>query len=137
MRTYNFLPTSRYFGIPTKTMETEDGRKVAYLRRRFLPSPENFELLYLHTVMENDRLDLLANAYFSDPEAFWRIADANAAMRPDELTETPGRMLCITLPEGLPGIPDAYSFRSNQLMQMTNAAGPFGLPGVVTGVPNV
>jgi hypothetical protein len=33
----------------------------------------------------------------------WRLCDANGAMRPDELTETPGRRLRITLPEGIPG----------------------------------
>ena len=37
------------------------------------------------------------------PRQFWRVCDANAAMRPDELTETIGRRLRITLPEGIPG----------------------------------
>lgn len=136
MRTYNFAPTSRYFGILTTTMETEDGRKAVYLRRRFLPPPENFELLYLHTVMENDRLDLLANTYFSDPEAFWRIADANGAMRPNELTETVGRMLRITLPEGIPGIPNANSVRPDELLDMTRHTVPVQLPNGISGVSN-
>ena len=42
-----------------------------------------------------------------DPEAFWRIADANSALRPQDLTRTPGRRLRITLPEGIPGVPGA------------------------------
>ena len=42
-------------------------------------------------------------AYLGDPEQFWRLCDANGAMRPDELTETVGRRLRITLPEGVPG----------------------------------
>jgi hypothetical protein len=33
------------------------------------------------------------------------VADANGAMRPDELTEEIGRKLRITLPEGVPGTP--------------------------------
>ena len=39
--------------------------------------------------------------YLGDPELFWRLCDANVAMRPAELTETIGRRLHITLPEGM------------------------------------
>jgi len=56
---------------------------------------------------EGDRLDNLTFDYLGDPEQFWRIADANRAMRPDELTETIGRQLRITLPEGIPGASNA------------------------------
>jgi hypothetical protein len=38
---------------------------------------------------------------------FWRICDANRAMRPGALTETIGSRLRITLPEGIPGTEDA------------------------------
>ena len=54
-------------------------------------------------LMLDERLDNITAKYMDDPEAFWRIADANAAMRPEELTETIGRRLRITLPEGIPG----------------------------------
>ena len=54
---------------------------------------------------EGERLDNIAAQYLGDPEQFWRICDANGAMRPDELTETVGRRLRITLPEGIPGAP--------------------------------
>lgn len=105
--TFNFPPTSRYYGIETVTLETDDGRKIVYLRRRFVPPPERFALLLEHAVVEGERLDHIAANHLDDPEAFWRIADANAAMRPEELTETIGRRLRITLPEGIPGIPNA------------------------------
>ncbi len=107
MITYNFLPTSRYYGIDMATLKSKDGRTVAYVRRRFLPPPERFALVREHSVSEGERLDQIAAKYLSDPEAFWRIADANAAMRPEELTETIGRRLRITLPEGIPGTPNA------------------------------
>lgn len=107
MVTYNFPPTSRYYGIETATMKTLSGETVVYLRRRFLPSPDRFVLLLEHKVVEGERLDNIAAKYMDDPEAFWRIADANAAMRPEELTETIGRSLRITLPEGIPGTPNA------------------------------
>ena len=107
MATYNFPPQSRYHDIETATLTTNDGRVLAYLRRRFLPAPERFSLLFEHVVSEGERLDQIAGKHLGDAEAFWRIADANAAMRPEGLTETIGRRLRITLPEGIPGTPNA------------------------------
>jgi hypothetical protein len=100
-----FPPNSRYHTTGATTMETGDGRTVVYLRRRFAPQPSVFALLLEHAVVEGDRLDNLAAHYFGDPELFWRICDANAAMRPEALTEAVGRRLRITLPEGIPGQP--------------------------------
>jgi hypothetical protein len=102
-----FPPTSRYHGIDLATMELNDGRAIIYLRRRFIPQPERFELLQEHTVTEGERLDNITALYLGDPEQFWRVCDANRAMRPAELTERIGRRLRITLPEGVPGIPNA------------------------------
>jgi nucleoid-associated protein YgaU len=79
---------------------------TAYLRRRFLPQPERFALLQTHTVTQGERLDNLTAAYLGDPEQFWRVADANRAMRPDDLIVV-GRVLRITLPEGIPGVTGA------------------------------
>ena len=107
MATHNLPPTSRYYGLETAVIRTADDREIIYLRRRFLPAPQRFALLAEHVVTAGERLDHLAAKYLTDPEAFWRIADANAAMRPEELTEIPGRRLRITLPEGIPGTPDA------------------------------
>ena len=107
MTIYDFPPTSRYHGIETVTLKSEDGRTIVYLRRRFVPSPERFAPWQEHVVSEGERLDNVTAKYLGDPEAFWRIADANAAMRPEELTETIGRRLRITMPEGVPGIPNA------------------------------
>jgi hypothetical protein len=98
-----FPPTSRYHGIDTATMETTDGRTIIYLRRRFVPPQERFALIQEHTVTQGDRLDNLASQYLGDPEQFWHLCDANNAIRPEELIEAVGRMLRITLPEGIPG----------------------------------
>jgi hypothetical protein len=106
MTTYNFPPTSRYYGIDTLTIAS-GGRQIVYLKRRFLPSPDQFSILQLHTVTDGERLDNIAAQFMDDPTVFWRIADANAAMRPEKLTEQPGRILRITLPLGVPGIPNA------------------------------
>ncbi|HEV2862140.1 MAG TPA: hypothetical protein VGX48_14110 [Pyrinomonadaceae bacterium] len=102
-----FPITSRYYAIEIATRETADGKQVAYLRRRFVPAPERFELLAEHVVVEGERLDHLAARYVGDPEQFWRLCDSNGAIRPEELTETTGRRLRITLPEGIPGTPHA------------------------------
>lgn len=99
--------TSRYFGIPTSTLVDEHGETVRYLQRRFVPDPERFIGIGVHIVAMGDRLDNVTARYLSDPEQFWRVCDANRALRPAELTEEPGRKLSITLPEGIPGTPHA------------------------------
>jgi hypothetical protein len=98
-----FAPTSRYYGIDTETLTTADGKPIIYLKRRFLPSPDRFQLLQEHTVTQAERLDNIAAKFLGDPELFWRIADANGAMRAEELVQTVGRKLRITLPEGIAG----------------------------------
>ncbi|HEX7112541.1 MAG TPA: LysM domain-containing protein [Mizugakiibacter sp.] len=102
-----FPPTSRYALTPTGTFLRADGTPVAYLKRRFVPAPEAFALLQWHTVLQGERLDNIAAQYLGDPEQFWRLCDANRALRPEELTEIVGRRLRITLPEGIPGAPNA------------------------------
>jgi hypothetical protein len=102
-----FPPSSRYYGVAAAQMSLPDGTTVVYLRRRFLPPPENFALLQEHVVAAGDRIDNIAAHYLGDPLQYWRICDANRAVRPAELTDTAGRRLRITLPEGVPGAPDA------------------------------
>lgn len=97
-----FPPNSRYHDTEIVQLVTGDGRTVAYMRRRFVSPPEAFVTLQEHRVMEGERIDQLAAKYLGDPEQAWRIADANAAFIPAELTDEPGRTLRITLPEGFP-----------------------------------
>ena len=98
-----FSATSRYFGLDTETLTRSDGTIVIYLKRRFVPSPDLFQLLQEHTVTQGERLDNIAAKFLGDPELFWRIADANGAMRPEDLVQTVGRILRITLPQGITG----------------------------------
>jgi len=98
-----FPPNSRYHTIDTSKLETVDGETKAYLRRRFVPPPEKFVLVQEYKVNQGDRLDNIAAKYLGDPELFWLVCDANAALRPNELTDTIGHLLRITLPEGLAG----------------------------------
>jgi hypothetical protein len=105
--TYNFPPTSRYYGVELATLTLADGEQRVYLRRRFLPPSSRFALLREHVVGEGERVDRLTAQELGDPQAFWRVCDANDVMRPEELTEVVGRVLRITLPEGIPGTPTA------------------------------
>jgi hypothetical protein len=98
-----FTSTSRYYGMDTETLTTTDGTIIIYLRRRFLPSLDSFQLLQEHTVTQGERLDNIAAKFLGDPELFWRIADANGAMRPEDLVQTVGTTLKITLPQGITG----------------------------------
>lgn len=98
-----FPPTSRYYSLPTATLIAPDGRVAVYLRRRFVPPADRFATLLEHTVTQSDRLDNVTAQYLGDPEQFWRIADANNAVQPDDLVGVAGRKLRITLPEGIPG----------------------------------
>jgi hypothetical protein len=102
-----FSITSRYYGIATASLETAAGKTIKYVRRRFVPPPENFALLLEHVVTEGERLDNITAHYLGDAEQYWRLCDANGAIRPEELTETVGGQIKITLPEGIPGTPNA------------------------------
>lgn len=93
----------RYHNLETSEYVFPSGKVVTYVRRRFLPPSARFALLQEHVVSDGERLDNITAHYLGDPEQFWRIADANDAMHPDELTATMGRRLRITLPEGIPG----------------------------------
>jgi len=96
-----FPLNSRYRSIDTASLQTASG-PIVYVRRRFVPSPDQLTPIQEHTVKQGERLDNLAAQFLGDPELFWRLCDANGAMRPEEL-ETAGITLRIALPEGLPG----------------------------------
>jgi hypothetical protein len=104
-----FDPNSRYYNLKTLVLKKLGGRELAYKERRFLPRAETMPLLAEVTVVQGDRLDLITLRTLSDPEQFWRIADANNAMDPMELTNEPGRRLRVAVPqaEGMPALPGA------------------------------
>lgn len=98
-----FAANSRYFGVDTATLERRRQPPIVYLLRRFLPPTSQFQTIQEHTVIQGERLDAIAAQYLADPTLFWRLCDANGAMRPDGLTDTIGRRIRITLPEGVTG----------------------------------
>jgi hypothetical protein len=104
-----FPTDSRYYGSSTLTYAAPNGQTITYLARRFVPQPgaPNYSTVAQHTVRQGDRLDLLAATYLGDPLMFWLLCDANGAVRPNELVETPGTVLNITTPQGVPGMSNA------------------------------
>lgn len=94
---------SRYDGVEVGSATVPDGdggtREVRYLRRRRAPAAPTLPPLARHRVGDDDRLDLVAARHLGDPLAAWRVADANAALDPDELTTTPGRVIVVPTPE--------------------------------------
>jgi hypothetical protein len=97
-----FEPTSRYakLAVLSHTATGPDGtpRDLRYVERRFVP-PDAGATLVEHTVIEGERLDQITARYLADPTQFWRVADANGAMRPQELTDEAGGMVKIALPQ--------------------------------------
>ncbi len=104
LKNTQFSNRSRYYGIDTTTLVSPQGAVIAYLRRRFLPEADQFQLLEEYRTRQGDRLDNLAAHFLADPELYWRLCDANNAMRPEELTESLARVLRITLPQGVAGV---------------------------------
>lgn len=107
MKNNGHSPASRYATVETAVVVRSDGTEVRYLRRRFVPDPSRFETLFEHRVAEGERLDGITATYLDDPEQFWRLCDANRAVRPAELTDEIGESIRITLPEGIAGSRDA------------------------------
>jgi len=99
-----FPANSRYNGIATATLGSN--ANIVYLRRRFVPSPDDLTPVQQYTVKQGDRLDNLAAQFLGDPELYWQLCDANGALRPEDL-ETAGTTLNIALPQGLSGTQNA------------------------------
>ena len=90
--------TSRYATIETATLALNDGDTVTYVRRRLLPPLDTLQTVAEVTVNDPDRLDLITVRTVGAPEQFWRIADANVAMNPFDLTAIPGERVRIPAP---------------------------------------
>ncbi|WP_205669387.1 LysM domain-containing protein [Amycolatopsis suaedae] len=123
-----FPVTSRYHGLPVAVTELPDGRKVSYVRRRFVPRPETLVRIGEHTVRPAQRHDHVADEVFGDAEQGWQLADANRAMDLDELTAEVGRRLRVTRP-GAPPVPEP------EAVQPGGVPGVPGLPGAPLALP--
>jgi len=98
-----FDATSRYSGIAIVSLKSPDSDgatvEIRYVKRRFIPSSKGATVLVKHRVTQDERLDNIAARYLSDPRQFWRICDANSVLRPEELTNSVGQVIEITMPQ--------------------------------------
>ena len=85
-----FVTTSRYYYLETANHTTEDGRAVAYKRRRFLPRGETMLTLAEVVVTNGDRLDRITARTIGNPQHFWRICDRENAMNPRDVLAEAG-----------------------------------------------
>jgi hypothetical protein len=90
-----FFRGSRYEPVETTSLVRSDGVEIRYKKIRFVRrDPPQMG----YVVKEHDRLDTISWQIYQDAEMWWRVADANAAIDPTELTDQPGRVLAIALP---------------------------------------
>jgi hypothetical protein len=98
-----FDSTSRYYKLNTSTINltNSDGttRTVRYVQRRIIPPVGSALTVIEHTITEGDRIDNITARYLGDPTAYWLICDANNVIHPSDLTDTPGRVIEIVLPQ--------------------------------------
>ena len=79
-----FASNSRYINLADGVYTDASGRQISYKLLRLTPGAPT---LQVHSAVQQDRLDLLAFTYYRDAEQFWRICDANLALRPDDVLE--------------------------------------------------
>jgi hypothetical protein len=91
-----FFKGSRYWNLPTATYEGSTGRTVTYVTTRYIGPITSF---VTHSVVDGERLDLVAQQAYRDPQRFWRIADANLATWPPDIM-VPGAVIDVPPSEG-------------------------------------
>jgi hypothetical protein len=91
-----FFKGSRYAKVETLEFTDRDGRIIKYKAVRLIPVTVPRQA---HKVQRGERLDHVADRYFRDPERFWRIADANTILWPDDLVSEPGERILIPASE--------------------------------------
>ena len=92
---------SRYRGLAITAATDPSGRPIAVVARRILPQPAALAEVGTVRVKPKDRLDIIAAQQLGDARWWWRLADANGALDPADLTAHPGIVLRLTLPQGM------------------------------------
>ena len=79
-----FDPKSRYLNVPQYPVTDHRNRTVMVVQT---PPDPNEGLLGIHVLRQGERLDHLAFQYLDDPAGYWRIAERNEVLLPEQLTE--------------------------------------------------
>ena len=81
---------SRYQNVGVYQTTDATGRPLTALKPRFIPRTQAG---YVYSVTSDTRLDRLAFQFYSNPEKFWLIADANGKMDPEDLLQPGGQIM--------------------------------------------
>ena len=84
-----FLKNSRYYGLPIVAAKDRNDRDVTAVKLRRLPETAGDD----YAVTSSDRVDIIADAHYSDATRYWHIADANSELEAEELTQQVGRVI--------------------------------------------
>jgi nucleoid-associated protein YgaU len=87
-----FFKGSRYEKVGDYIFKRIDGSSILLKLKRKIPVRKS---KMIHTVAEGDRTDLLAYRFYRDPLKFWKIADANDEMNPEQMLTKPGDKIII------------------------------------------
>ncbi len=87
-----FFKGSRYEKVADYKFRRHDGSEVLLKKKRKMSQPESHRI---HTVQEGQRTDVLAHRYYRDPLKFWKLADGNSEMNPEDLLQVPGGQILI------------------------------------------
>ncbi|HZI98164.1 MAG TPA: hypothetical protein VFD41_11645 [Actinomycetales bacterium] len=82
-------PAGRYDALPTWARQVPDGPAERLRHPRIVATPPTEGRV---EVQAGERLDHLAARLFSDPYAWWHVADANPGLPVDDLDQA-GRLL--------------------------------------------
>lgn len=98
-----FPRNSRYNASHIRTYTTPAGDSVAFAGRRIIPEQDRYQALDRHRATAAERIDQVADAFYGDPEQYWRICDANGVERPALALDPPGKLLVIPIPLEMTG----------------------------------
>ena len=127
-----FPPTSRYYGIADVAARAGRRHAPIVLRAAALRAAAGeLRAAADRDVVAGDRLDNLAARYLGDPEQFWRLCDANGAMRPEELVANVGADACASRCPKACRECDAMLAKGIQLTLMIGPVVPVPVPRVV------
>ena len=102
-----FPPNSRYNAKNIRQYTTPSGDTVPFVGRRIIPELDRYQALDRHKAVAAERIDQVADAFYGDPEQYWRICDANGVERPAAALDPVGRLLAIPLPLEMTGRGDS------------------------------
>jgi hypothetical protein len=91
-----FDRNSRYYNIEKVFHSCQGGKRIVYVRRRFIPKVKRDVNYPTLTWRAGDRLDLIAERLLSDSEKFWRICDVNYVLNP-RMYNKPGKLVNIPI----------------------------------------